>query len=360
MSERLATRIAWIDITKATAAWMVVTAHLLRQGVLTDYLAAVSVAVFYMLAGVTLHAHDDMRAFLGRLLRRIVLPYLVVGLVSIVIYRVLGSYAADSLGTAVAETTLWQDLFHLLYGSSVHGWMKWNESLWFLPCYSVTILLAEGFEHVGQRWRLLQVVLYLGCGVVGYSLIRCGVTGLPWHLETALLVLPLCGLGRYMQQGILAQRRSWVMILAGAAFVVSTVQKFGNVERAAGGSFSLRAPQLAGAETTYLFLILSTTGVIYLVKGLAQYIDFPAWVRAVGAHSLDIVLWNKFPVLFLQVVVPVLLPGVLPSYIGGMTPPALLAAAILAIPCMALCVVWSGLYQYVLRRLRHGTRSTIS
>lgn len=352
MSQDSTTRIAWIDITKAAAAWMVVTAHLLRQGVLTDYLAAVSVAVFYMLAGAAHHAHDDVRVFVIRLLQRIVLPYFVVGLLSIVIYRLLGSYAAAGLGVTTAETTLSEDLWHLVYASSVAGRMKWNESLWFLPGYVVLMLMSEGIEHLARRWQPLRIVLYVAGGLLGYGLIGSGHAGLPWHLETALLVLPLCGLGHVLQTGILARPRQMMGLLAGAALLVWSMQLFPMVELAAGGAFSLRAPKMAPIDTTYLFLILTSAGIIYLVGTLAQVLRVPAMVRTVGVHSLDIVLWNKFPVLLLQVVVPSLFPGFASAFVGGTTATALLIAAILALPCMALCLVWTRIYRRVLSRLR--------
>lgn len=347
-------RILWMDISKAAAAWMVVTAHLLRQGVFTDYLAAVAVAMFYMLAGATLHVHTDWRTWLRRLAQRIVLPYLAVGLISIVIYRILGSYAAASLGTSVAETTLPEDLWHLLYGSSVHGWMKWNESLWFLPSYCVMILMAEGIEHVALRRKVLMPILYVAGGVAGYLLITVGTTGLPWHLETALLVLPLCGYGRYLRLYQIRKRKNaWETALVGLVLLYVGFRMYSGLLDAAGGSFSLRSPQLADPIRTYVFLICTCVGIFTLVWYVTRGIDVNAWVVYPGQNSLDIVLWNKFPVLALQVLLPLVIPGVSNLYIGGTDPRALIIAALLAIPCIALCLVWATIYQRAFVLLRH-------
>lgn len=349
-------RILWIDIVKALAAWMVVTSHLLRQGALTDLLAAISVSIFYMLAGVTMHPHADLRQFLQRLLRRIVVPYLAVGLISIAVYRILGSYAAGRLGANVSSTSLPEDLLHLVYGSSVAGRMKWNESLWFLPCYCLMILMAELIEQVGRRHDLLRLALYIAGGCVGYRLIAAGIVGLPWHLETALLVLPLCGFGRFLGPGLAGRYRPSVLIvLMGLGWLSIGLRMFESVEVLAGGSLSLRAPHLAGAEMTYWFLITTSIGIIYLTWCLVYVIPILAWSADVGARSLDIVLWNKFPVLVFQVVVPVFLPGFEEMFIGGEDLASLAYAAALAILCMAACLAWTACYTAAWRRLRRGT-----
>lgn len=343
-------RIQWIDITKAMAAWMVVTSHLLRQGVLTDLLAAFSVSLFFVLAGMTLHPHKDRLQFMQRLLQRVVLPYLAAGLISIAVYRILGNYAAQRLGAASVTTTLAEDLRHLLYGSSVGGRMKWNESLWFLPCYCLMILMAECITRLRQIHYLLPLAFYVAGGAAGYRMIQAGMTGLPWHLETALLVLPLCGFGQYVGIGLMAMRtRPAMAILVGAAMFCSGLQMFPAAEAGAGGSLSLRAVHIGGAYETYWFLLATSVGAIYLIWYLARRRPVAA-APYVGAHSLEIVLWNKFPVLFLQVIVPVMVPGFDTLFIGGTDMSAVLMAAILAIPCMAVCLVWAGCYTAVLRR----------
>lgn len=344
-------RVQWIDNAKAVAAWMVVTSHLLRQGVLTDLLAAMSVSMFFMLAGITMHSHQDLRQYLRRLVRRIVVPYLAVGLISIAVYRVLGSYAASQLGVTTQETTLVDDLVNLLYGSSVGGRMKWNESLWFLPCYCLMILMAELIERVSVRHRLVMVALYVGGGALGYCMIAAGITGLPWHLETALLVLPLCGFGRLMRTSLIGYRtRPLIAALLGVGWFGTGLQIFPAVMQEA-GSLSLRAPHIGGAEETYWFLIATSAGLICLIWGLTSRLRI-AVVPYVGMRSLDIVLWNKFPVLFLQVVVPLIIPGFDTLFVGGTDPEAVLIAAILAVPCIAACFVWTAWYKGVYERLR--------
>lgn len=345
----------WINVVKALAAWMVVTSHLLRQGEAADFLAAFSVAVFLTLAGFTLHPHKDLRAFILRLVRRIVVPYLAAGLVSIMVYRILGSYAARSLGAAQIHTTLAEDLLHLVYASSVGGRMKWNESLWFLPCYVLMILMAECITRLARLHYLVPLAVYAAGGLVGYHMIAAGIMGLPWHLETALFVLPLCGVGQYMRMGMagmLARRVSWYAALIGLVLFCNGVQIFPMVEAgAAGGSLSLRAVHLAGAAETYWFLLFVSTGAIYLIWYGVRRCRLTPWLPVAGTRSLDILLWNKFPVLFLQVVVPVVVPGFDTLFIGRTDVAAAAVSMLLAIPCIAACLVWCGGYRKVIRHI---------
>lgn len=347
-------RIPWIDCAKAMAALMVVISHLLRQGAFTDLHAAIGVSIFYILAGVTMHPHQDLSQFLLRLIRRIVLPYLAVGLISIAAYRILGSYAAGQLGADISTTSLQEDLLHLLYGSSVAGQMKWNESLWFLPCYCLMILMAEFIEQAGRRYDLVRLMLYIAGGYAGYRLIDCGIVGLPWHLETALLVLPLCGFGRFLGQGMAGRRPSILTALVGAGWSSIGLRMFEGVEQLAGGSLSLRAPHLAGLEATYGFLIATSVGIIYLIWYLTYAIPLLKWAAYVGERSLDIVLWNKFPVLIFQVVLPVFLPGFDEMFIGGEDTASLACAASLAILCIAACLAWPACYGAACRWVRRN------
>lgn len=356
---REAGRIVWIDIAKAAAAWMVVTSHLLRQGMLTDYLAAVSVAAFYILAGMTLRRYDSYAAYSWGRLRRIMLPYLFVGLVSIVMYRMLGSYAASHLGVALPETSAIEDLWHLLYGSSVNGLMKWNEPLWFLPCYCLSMMLAQHIERIGTGHRLRQGLLYLLGGLVGYGFIAAGITGLPWHLETALFLLPLIGCGRWLRGELQEDARGGRQAgLVGAALLAVGAVLFTVAEsQAQEGAFSLRAIHLGGLWESYGFLLASAAGILLLVRALCSMGTMRMLAEGpvlpyVGAHSLDIVLWNKFPVLAAQVLLPLVLPGITARFVGRSDAQALLIATLLALPCMGLCLVWTFLYQSFFARLR--------
>lgn len=339
-------RLPWIDIAKALAAWMVVTSHLLRRGILTDVLAAVSVSVFFVLAGVTQHHHADLRQFLLRLVRRVIIPYVLVGLCSIVIYRILGRFAAERLGAESGNTTLLLDLSHLLYGSSVHGQMKWNESLWFLPCYCVMILLSEILARIARQQWLLTTILHIAGGTAGYLLIAHGMIGLPWHLETALLVLPLCAAGHLVRRcsatNSIALRRL-AGIIGLACFVIG-MMIFPAAEESAGGSLSLRAVYLAGPGLTYGFLMLTSVGMVIFVDYIGQEWRAPI-LQMIGERSLTIVLWNKFPVLCLQVLLPLVLPGVQTLFVGGEHMSNLFIAALLALPCMFACLLWEYFYR---------------
>lgn len=345
-------RLVWIDLAKALAAYMVVMSHLIRSGVLTDFLAAFSVGIFFALAGVTHHRHENVTAWAAGLLRRIVLPYLAVGLISIVIYRFLGSYAASRLGVSVAETTLVEDLTHLLYGSSVGGRMKWNESLWFLPCYCLMILLSEIILQIARERVALEGLLYAICGLIGYGMIRAGMIGLPWHLETALLILPLCGLGRAVQRGIHGRSLpGGLTFMSGVLLLVLGMVSFAAAQRRADyGSLSLRAAHVADLISTFGFLVCAAAGFVLIIYAATRGVH-GSTIAVLGERSLEIVLWNKFPVLFMQVLLPVVLPGLEDWFVGRADLIAILAAAILAIPCVILCLVWADLYTMAIQRL---------
>ena len=71
--------------------------------------------------------------------------------------------------------------------------MKWNNSLWFLPCLFVVMVLVYIIEEIVSIVRqnrfhrlVLRLILCLFCLAVGlYLTIKRGLA-LPWHIETAL------------------------------------------------------------------------------------------------------------------------------------------------------------------------------
>ena len=153
-----ALRIGAVDRGRGIAILFIVSAHVLRKGALADYLMSTGVALFCVLSGVLLPG-GKKRPFwqkVARRLRRIYVPYLLVGLVSILVYAVLGQAAAAILKTKSGEmeTGVLTNIGYLLFANSKnHHSMKWNETLWFLPCFLLALLFSAGIELAVPKCR---------------------------------------------------------------------------------------------------------------------------------------------------------------------------------------------------------------
>ena len=154
-------RIDAIDYAKAIAIWLIVTGHVIRRGPVMDFTSMAGVPCFFFLSGLThrivREGQSGKGAALWKRFRQLMVPYFIVGFLSIVLYRLMGQVAAGSLNVKMKGNFL-TNLLELLYANSKNGHMKWNESLWFIPCFFATLCLAELAERIIRaRVHSLQV-----------------------------------------------------------------------------------------------------------------------------------------------------------------------------------------------------------
>ena len=77
-----------------------------------------------------------------------------------------------------------------------------------------------------------------------------------------------------------------------------------------------------------------------------------ACIAGAGIRSYDIMLWNKFPVLALQVLLPKILPGISGVFMENDSIQGLTAASAGAVFCILLCLVWIRICRSILLRLQ--------
>ena len=73
-----------------------------------------------------------------------------------------------------------------------------------------------------------------------------------------------------------------------------------------------------------------------------------------GQRSLDIMLWNKFPVLAVQLGLGMISPHAAQWVVENNSIPGLLLSLFLAVVCALLCVVWSAVLKAMWRRTAAG------
>ncbi len=339
--------------------------------------------MFFLLSGMTFRYHTDQKQYWIQVAKRIILPYFGVGLFSIVVYRLLGGFAAKGLGTSIQETTIWEDLLHLLYGSSLHGAMKWNESLWFLPCYVCVIILAnlvgcvmnragklagyagkaDGRLAVSDNKKLstwipgIAAVLFL---LIGLYLTQWSgeQANLPWHLETAFLMFPVFTLGHYWKKTLesCTKRKLWIVILSCLVAFVCSIYQF----RALGAAMSIRTNELPNVTLCYVFLVFGMMTIWYLAcmidmtfirVGKNSTISLLTRIRKVvsivGQSTLEILVWNKFAVLVCQLLLPRIIHGSGKWFIETTSVGGLILSLCLAVPCIAACLIWTRALEHL-------------
>ena len=400
-----APRIAAIDTGRGLAILMIVTAHVLRKGAAADYLMSTGVVLFCVLSGYVMHRKGTFLQSVQKRLKRIYLPYLAVGLVSILVYSVLGRYAGSLLQTNAKETEtgILQNLWYLLYANSKnHHSMKWNETLWFFPCFLAALLLSaliealvqaaagknaeakkqetrdregESTQRAGKQERagdgilqerkqnILRLVLSLLVLLAGWILVSLYDARLPWQGETACHMLPFLELGIALGERDRRRRekkRESESCGCTAAALTGNDRSGGgeNPDRkertgsllqtvlllAAGillsipfGGSSIRTDEYPAGFLSYLTIALNVLAFWEIAKIL------PAWetLEKLGRRSLGVMLWNKFPVVAVQAAAKH--AGIAKWFLEKSTPAAVLIAFLLAIVCVGLCLVWTGI-----------------
>lgn len=154
MKNTYSERLNWIDAFKGLAMILIVLGHSLRLGVVHNFVYYFHVPAFFLIAGVVAREKAFNKAFALGQFKRLMIPYYVFGIISIAIYAILGSFAANSLGVqSVNDVT--ENIICLLYG---HSALSFNAPLWFLPALFVTNILYQLLHTVLSK---LSSTIYL-------------------------------------------------------------------------------------------------------------------------------------------------------------------------------------------------------
>lgn len=336
-----------IDFSKAVAIYLVVLAHLLRDGHYFAYMAPASVPVFFFLSGVTYHFKPSASDFFKKKIRSIIIPYFFTGLISILVFLCLGELVGDRLGASIKTTDLLPNLLNLLYGNSKAGAMKWNNSLWFLPCLFVILTLVYLFDklcdhfhwNVGIPHRLFFALL---CGILGVCLsVFYPKLHLVWHFESALCNVPFFELGICSQPLISKcskQKENKKMLVLHFVFFLLAALILGSFN----GASSPRTDEYGQGYLLYFAAALCFAAAFL---SLGTLLDSHAPVCTyVGCNTMPILLWNKFPIILMQTTIAPL-EQLLKT---PDEPSALLAALLPGIVVIALCIAVGKIQKKIL------------
>ncbi|WP_026506845.1 acyltransferase family protein [Butyrivibrio sp. MC2013] len=377
-------RIYALDIAKAISIYLVVLAHLLRDGPYFAYIVPATIPVFFILSGVSYRPSGSFPAFLSKKARALIKPYLFAGIISICIYRIMGSFAGDMLREGGGEKSFMSNILELVYANAKHDHMKWNNSLWFLPCFFVLLIIAEIYERYilplicSNKESLMAIVsrLIFSFLTSGLAFILSGfVTDLrlPWHIEGALYAMP------FFQIGIILRPYIYRMTGKGSSDEEGAPSSLGSTDPS-GKADQGRALLSASISFIFFFAIGIFLGLIngetsartdeyglypalYYFSGISFAISFISFgsiikdripdISFVGRNTLPVLLWNKFPVLLIQLAVP----GFLSLIRDPGSPIALMGCLLPAIIVIMACLVFDSILKAALELL---TRSIIS
>ncbi|MBE6959383.1 MAG: hypothetical protein E7448_01475 [Ruminococcaceae bacterium] len=319
-------RIQWIDIAKAITILLVVLGHTLRDGAVQRMVYGVHLPAFFLLAGMTCKTTN----IAGRLRKdflRIMVPYYVFGLASILIFAVLGSVAADQLAMDV-DTSFGKNLVELLVMNPKGGRMKFNLPLWFLPCLFAVKCLYYGLVKLFRDDQKKILIASLVLGVIGFVYTGLKGPSLPFNFSVALKMMAFFAFGQWIVRMISDAR---VRFFGGPWNCIP-----GILMLIAAGLVGWLAPKVNYSGDTFpdvlAFLVTSVSGSFGICL-VSMAIEKSKILEYVGKNTLAILVMHKFPVLLFQTVGPLKAPLTLTD-----DPVGILVAVVVAVVSIAVCL----------------------
>ena len=290
-------RIQWIDIAKAIAILLVVFGHTLRGGAMQKVVYGFHMPVFFMLAGMTCRT-TQIASRMRKDFLRIMVPYYVFGLASILIFAVLGSVAADRLAMDV-DTSFGKNLLELLVMNPKGGRMKFNLPLWFLPCLFAVKCLYYGLVKLFQDSQGKILIASLVLCVIGFVYTAVGGPSLPFNFSVALKMMAFFAFGQWLTRltgnGRVRFPGGWLNCIPGILLLglAGLVGWFAPVVNYSGDTF----------PDVIAFFITSVSGSFGICL-VSMAIEKCKILEYVGKNTLAILVMHKFPVLLFQTVGP--------------------------------------------------------
>lgn len=292
-------RIGWIDAAKGVGMLCIVFCHATRgRGLLNHFFYSFHVPLFFFLFGVTYtHKPGELKKVLGKRTKQLGVPYLVFGIISLMIYQLLGRFALKALDGGV-DYTLAQNIGWFLYGYTD----AINSPLWFLPCLflctGMLCLCAEALRWAkGKKALVLQIIPFL-VSMTFLEAYQCWFrVKLLWHLQTALILFVFCWVGYWLgTKKLFDVKPTWIKTLTGFLLLGGG---------AVAGLWNERVQYTAGLYGNELLFYTASFLSIIGICLLCQVAPRMQWLEAVGRGTMPILVMHKFPVLFFQCICPV-------------------------------------------------------
>ena len=329
-------RMPWADALRGALILMIVYGHTASNGDwLKHYVYSFHVAAFFFLSGFLFSkGKSGFKAFIKKKFFALMIPYYIFSIISIVIFSLLGSFASDQLDVTIKHSEVYKNVLGMLYASAVEGYMKWNLPLWFLPCMFVTQLMAYPISDFVKKYirkkRIFAPLLILLSFVLpflDYFVFR--IRALPFHLESAVFLMPFFLLGLCLRQIDLHPRpdtmKKWALciflLLSGAVsacFLNSRVNYF--------------LSSYGKIPVFYLSAVLSVLGIYMLFQRISNPL-----LCLVGQNTLPVLLMHKFPIVFFQIALSPLFKRSGPIH--------MLSAVLIACISVFLCLVASKILE---------------
>ena len=291
----------WADTVRGFAMVLIIFGHTigycdgLRQ--LSEYLSSFYVPLFFVISGYlfTHNPQENLLSFMKRKALRILVPYYVFALISLVPFYLFSGEIQGILSSHQdIDTPFFHGLFNILYASGHNGGLAQNSPLWFLPCYYTVIVLAKLVsEKIRFEKKYTNTLLALAFLGIGYIVYRNFNYAYPYCLETALIMLFFFFLGRQVRISHLTLIKN-PLLPAGLLLLGFVAHLFNDKVSCINNDYGeYFIPFVIAASCTSL-------GILTLFSRLQPQKQ----LAYLGMHTIPFLVMHKMPIVFFQAKMP--------------------------------------------------------
>lgn len=289
-------RIEWIDAAKAMAIVLIVLGHALNgYSRVWHWVYGFHVPFFIVLSGLVYHVDTNMnlKRYLRKKAYNILLPYFFWGLISIIVYQVIGARidGTDAL-------TLKESIIGLIWANGETGIMRWNLPMWYLPMFFIVQLIAFIQKKIIRNMKG-EIIAFCGEVLFAFAIyISEFITDLPFGLETAFYLMPFFTAGRIISQVLpIIEKiaKKWRIGMGVVGCVISTLLILlqDNVDYVR-DEYRIYPVFLFAA-------LLMGVSLILLFTGMKKATSF---IIIIGKNTLPIMILQRFPLIFFERLCP--------------------------------------------------------
>jgi len=313
------TRLLWVDAARGIAIIAIVIGHTLVPGggAIFTWLYSFHVPLFFIISGVLRSkCKIGLIAFIKTRAVRLLVPYVLFGILGICVYVFLGQLAATTLGRGNGALSIVDCLVGLVYANGGTGNMKFYSALWFLPCLFVLeiiialILYVIANIHINRIYLFIMLALVFVC--LGWVYV-CLLDNfyLPFGIDTAIFMAPFYCLGMALSSAVevgtietrLKSIKFKVRILGGlvtlAIFALGCVCAFLNYS-ITGNTIDYPTNSFGLLPLFYIAALAQTAAIVVWLTLIGKF----HILDRIGRYTLPILVLHKYPIWLFQVAIP--------------------------------------------------------
>lgn len=328
----------WLSFIKGAVIITVVFGHAIQQGPITTYLHSFNGPLLFFMSGVVFSTKmKEFKSFALNKARTLLVPYLVFGLLSILIYAALGVFVKDALSDQrVIEGGFLSQVLTLIKGECPA-----NAPLWFLPSMFLMMMVAFPIGKITDMFekRSLKglvsgsfMLLFVLWAILNSLFFK--IPDLLWNFDTVLYLIIFFLFGYFLMQSGIAEKldslKLYVKLPLGILLMV-----LGGFFAVNNEGFIKVRILISEYGNVFMFLAAAFLGVLGSTL-LCMSIKKSKLLDYLGRHTLSILVMHKFPIVFFQALCA---PIALKLEEGNVTVGLLVTAISIALPLLAELII---------------------